>query len=178
MPDLQYSQALLEKYISNPSLRNHCEMVGKAMAAYAKHLGLTDDQVEQWQIAGLLHDLDWEQYPDEHPLKATREILPAEGYSQEILDAIDAHGESRTGKKPETDMEKYLFACDELSGFLNAASLMRPNKFADMEVKSIMKRLKDKSFAANVSRDDIRKGAELIGKPIEEHVGFLIGVFR
>lgn len=178
MPSRDESINLLHEYVKNPSLLNHCEMVAKAMEAYAQSLNLSAEEIEEWWTAGLLHDLDWEMYPDEHPNKAINDILPQKGYSQNILDAIAAHGPDRTGKKPETQIERYLFACDELSGFLNAASLVRPTKFEGMEVKSITKRLKEPKFAANVSREDISKGAELLGKPIEEHIQFLINVFN
>jgi putative nucleotidyltransferase with HDIG domain len=173
LPPRQQSQTLLEEYVKNPALRHHCVMVGQAMEAYAKALG---ENPELWYQAGLLHDLDWEMYPDEHPNKAIRDIL--NDYPQELLDAIAAHGPERTGKQPETLFERYLFACDELSGIMHAVSLMRPNGFADMEPKSVKKKLKDKSFAANVSRDDIQRGFELINKTPDEHIEFLIEVFK
>lgn len=172
------SLELLNTYIESDSLLNHSIMVAKAMEAYARHLEKSEAEVEEWWTAGLLHDLDWEKYPDEHPAKAVNEILPEEGYSQNIIDAIKAHAPERTGKEPEAEMERYLFACDELSGFMNAVSLMRPNKFEDMKVKSVTKKLKDSKFAANVPREDIRKGADLIGKELNEHILFLINVHR
>lgn len=178
MPKRADSLKLLEEYIDNENLRHHCKMVAMATEAYAKELGLSDEEVEQWWTAGLLHDLDWEKYPNEHPLKATEEILPGKGYDTSIIEAIRAHAPERTGKEPETDMDRYLFACDELSGFMNAVSLIRPNGFSDMKVKSVTKKLKDKRFAENVPREDIRKGAELIGKPLNEHIIFLIDVFK
>lgn len=173
MPTRQDAQTLLAHYIANPALKHHCEMVAAAMEAYATALG---ENSELWYQAGLLHDLDWEKYPDEHPNKAIKEILS--DYSQELKDAIAAHAPDRTGKQPETTIEKYLFACDELSGLMYAASLMRPTGFAGMEPKSIKKKLKDKGFAANVSREDINKGLELIGKTPDEHIGFLITIFQ
>lgn len=178
MPTRDESENLLNEYITSPSLLNHCSMVAKAMEAYARNLNLEDSEVEEWWTAGLLHDLDWEKYPNEHPNKACNEILPSLGYSERIINAIKAHAEDRTGKKPETDIEKYLFASDEISGFIYAASLVRPTGLDGMEVKSVTKRLKEKSFAANVSREDILEGAELIGKPLEEHIQFLLNVFR
>ena len=105
------------------------------------------------------------------------EILPELGYSDEILDAIRAHAPERTGKQPETELERYLFACDEISGFMHAVSLMRPTGFDGMKVKSVTKKLKTANFAASVSREDIYKGAELIGKTLNEHIQFLITVF-
>lgn len=174
----QESIELLNQYIKNPSLLNHCNMVAKAMESYAMSMNLSDSEIEEWWAAGLLHDLDWEMYPDEHPNKAVDEILPPLGYPQSVIDAIKAHGPDRTGKEPETLIERYLFACDELSGFINAVSLVRPTKFEGMEAKSVIKRLKDKAFAANVSREDIKKGAELIQKDLNDHVSFLITVFN
>jgi len=172
------SEELLQHYIEADNLRHHCYMVATAMEAYARELELDDQQVGKWWTAGLLHDLDWEKYPDEHPNKAVNEILPENGYSQPVIDAIKAHAPERTGKEPETEMERYLFACDELSGFMHAVSLVRPNGFSDMKVKSVKKKLKDSSFAANVPREDIQKGAELIGKDLNEHIRFLIEVFK
>ena len=166
-------QDLLHHYIKNSALITHSEMVAKAMRAYAKELG---EDEELWYQAGLLHDLDWEMFPDEHPNKAINELLS--GYPQEILDAIASHAPQRTGKQPETLLERYLFACDELSGLMHAASLMRPNGFQDMEAKSIKKKIKDKAFARNVSREDIQKGFELIEKTPDEHISFLIKIFQ
>jgi len=178
MPSRNESENLLKKYIESESLRQHCEMVALAMENYAKSLRKTEEEVDEWWTAGLLHDLDWEKFPDDHPSKAVDEILPTNGYSDEVIAAIEAHAPERTGKEPETEMERYLFACDEISGFMNAVSLMRPNGFSDMKVKSVKKKLKDKRFAANVPREDIQKGAELIGKDLNEHIQFLIGVFK
>jgi putative nucleotidyltransferase with HDIG domain len=172
------STDLLNHYIENENLRHHCCMVASAMGAYAQKLDMPQEQIEAWWTAGLLHDLDWEKYPEEHPAKATQEILPAEGYSDAIIHAVEAHAPERTGREPETPMERTLFACDELSGFMNAVSLVRPNGFSDMKVKSVKKKLKDKSFAADVQREDIRKGAALIGTDLNEHIAFLIEVFK
>lgn len=178
MPDRSDSKQLLKQYIENDNLRHHCKMVAMAVEAYARELGKPELAVDQWWTAGLLHDLDWEKFPDEHPNKATEEILPELGYDSAVIDAIRAHAPERTGKKPETEMERYLFACDELSGFMNAVSLIRPNGFSDMRVKSVTKKLKDKRFAENIPREDIREGAELIDKPLNEHIQFLIEVFK
>lgn len=178
MPTRQQSQELLEEYVESENLRIHSSMVADAMEAYAHELHKTDQEVDNWWTAGLLHDLDWEKFPDEHPNRAVNKILPPLGYSANVLSAIKAHAPQRTGKEPETDMERYLFACDELSGFVNAVALIRPNGFSDMKVKSVKKKLKDKRFAANVSREDIKKGVELIKKDLSEHIQFLIGVFR
>ncbi|MCC5915028.1 MAG: HD domain-containing protein [Balneolaceae bacterium] len=172
------AESLLEKYIESESLRGHSRMVAMAMEAYAAELNKSDDESLEWKLAGLLHDLDWEKFPEEHPRKAVDEILPANGISKEVIGAIEAHAPDRTGREPESEIERYLFACDEISGFMNAVSLMRPNRFSDMKVKSVRKKLKDKRFAENVPREDINKGAELIDKDLSEHISFLIEVFR
>jgi putative nucleotidyltransferase with HDIG domain len=172
------SKTLLNKYIDSESLLNHCEMVAHAMEDYANELGKNSDDIEDWWSAGLLHDIDWEKFPDEHPSKAVEDILPEAGYPDSVIEAIRAHAPERTGKEPETEIERYLFACDELSGFMNAVSLMRPNGFDDMKIKSVTKKLRDAKFAANVPREDIRKGAELIGKDLNSHIQFLIAVFK
>lgn len=172
------SKQLLAEYIEADSLRNHCFMVARAMEAYATSLGKSGKETDEWWTSGLLHDLDWERYPEEHPKRATRQILPKKGYGRVIIEAIEAHAPDRTGREPKTEMECYLFACDELSGFMYAVSLMRPNKFDDMKVKSVKKKLKDKRFAENVSREDINHGVALIGKSLSDHISFLIDVFR
>lgn len=173
LPSRQQSEELLQKYVKSEALLNHCRMVAQAMEAYARVL---EQDQELWYQSGLLHDLDWEMFPNEHPNKALRELL--NDYPQELRDAIAAHGPELTGKEPQALIERYLYACDEISGFMNAVSLMRPNGFADMEVKSVKKKLKDKGFAANVNRADIQKGLELIQKTPEEHFRFLIEVFK
>lgn len=172
-PTRAEATSLMEKHITNEALRHHSRMVGTALEAYAKKMG---EDSELWYITGVLHDVDWEEYPDEHPNKAVQEWL--NDYPDKVKEAIKAHAPERTGKHAETPLERYLFASDELAGLMHAISLMRPNGFADMEVKSVKKKLKDKSFAANVNRDDIAKGAELIGTPIEDHIAFLIETFR
>lgn len=172
------SEKLLEEYIDNENLQHHCRMVARATEAYARELNKSEEEIEQWWTAGLLHDLDWEKFPEEHPNKAVNDILPEKGYDDVIIKAIEAHAPERTGRKPETEIERYLFACDEISGFMNAVSLMRPNGFQDMKVKSVTKKLKDKRFAESVPREDIREGAEMIDKPLNEHISFLIKVFK
>ncbi|MCD8526664.1 HD domain-containing protein [Candidatus Woesebacteria bacterium] len=148
------AQQLLTEYIDNPALRRHCEMVAQAMEAYATKLG---ENSEDWYIAGLLHDLDWEKYPDEHPNKACDEILPAHGISDEILDAIRAHAPARTGKQPETNIEKYLFACDEISGFMDAVAKVHPGRFEGMKWSSVKKKLKNKDVRGRCSSGRYRK---------------------
>ncbi len=173
LPAREVSQQLLDEHIKNDALKHHCIMVAQAMEAYAKALG---EDAELWYQTGLLHDLDWEEHPDEHPKLAVSEWLAE--YPLALREAILAHAPHRTGKNAVSLLDKYLFACDELSGIMHAASLMRPNGFADMEVKSVKKKLKDKSFAVGVNRDDVAEGFALIGKTPEEHIAFLIDVFK
>lgn len=171
------SLQLVMQYIKNDALVHHCKMVATATEAYAKKLGKNEHEIEEWWTAGLLHDLDWEMYPDEHPNKAVNEILPPLGYSDDVINAIKAHAPERTGKEPEYELERYLFACDEISGFMHAVSLMRPTGFEGMRPKSVTKKLKTANFAANVSREDIHKGVDLIGTQLSDHLLFLIDVF-
>ncbi|MBT3249241.1 MAG: HDIG domain-containing protein [Candidatus Pacebacteria bacterium] len=172
LPTRTESQALLAKYVENPALRHHCEMVAAAMEAYAEKF---DEDAELWYQTGLLHDLDYEKYPDEHPHKAVNDLL--NDYPEELKHAILAHGPGITGVEPETKMERYLFASDELSGFMHAYSLMRPNGFDGMKASKIIKKLRDISFAAKISREDVNKGFEIIDGEPAEHVQFLITVF-
>jgi putative nucleotidyltransferase with HDIG domain len=172
LPSRQESEALLKEYIDNVNLRKHCRMVAEAVAAYATKLG---EDEELWYQAGLLHDLDWEKYPDEHPMKAVKDLL--NDYPQELIEAVKAHAPHITGKQPETKLEKYLFACDELSGFMTAYALMRPTHFKGMKPSKVRKKMKDSSFAANVSRDDIKQGFDMIEEDANEHIKFLVEVF-
>jgi putative nucleotidyltransferase with HDIG domain len=165
--------ALMEKHISDEMLRHHSLMVAEAMAAYAKAL---KEDIDLWYVTGLLHDLDWQTHPQEHPFKAVNDWL--KDYPQELKQAILTHAPGITKLKAQTLIERYLFACDEICGLMNAVALMRPNRFADMKVKSVTKKIKDKSFAANVSRKDIKEGFLLIDKQPAEHIEFLIKVFK
>ena len=153
-------------------------MVATAMEGYAQKLEKSEETVDIWWTAGLLHDLDWEKYPDEHPARVVNEILPDKGYNDEIIGAVEAHAPDRTGREPASEIERYLFACDEISGFMRAVSLMRPNGFLDMKVKSVTKKLKDKKFAGNVPREDVRRGAELIELELRDHIQNLIRFFK
>ena len=172
------AEQLLQTWIKNENLRHHCYMVAAAMQAYAQELGKPESEIEKWWQAGLLHDLDWEAYPDEHPNKAINEILPEQNIDEEVIRAVKTHAPERTGAEPETELDRYLFACDEISGFMHAVALMRPNGFEDMKPKSVKKKLKDKQFAANVPREEIHKGVELIGKDLNDHITFMVQVFR
>lgn len=176
---MNHSEAenLLTEWIENENLQHHCRMVAEAMKAYAVTLEKDEKTLHNWWLAGLLHDLDWEKKPKEHPNYALEQIFPNYEIDEEVCDAIRAHAPERTGKEAETEIERYLFACDELSGFLYAVSLMRPTGFEGMKVKSVTKKMKDAKFAASVSRYDMHKGADLIDKSLADHITFLISVF-
>jgi predicted hydrolase (HD superfamily) len=133
---------------------------------------------EQWEIAGLLHDFDYERYPEfpDHPYKGNG-ILAQHNYPEEIMTAILGHVPA-TGVPRTTSMAKALFACDELCGFIVACAMVRPNKLNDLTSSSVLKKLKDKAFARNVSREDIRQGAEELGVPLAEHIDFVIAAVR
>lgn len=172
------AEKLLEKWIDNENLRHHCHMVAEAMEAYANKLNKDEATADNWWLAGLLHDLDWERHPDEHPNYALNHIFSELNLPEEVTEAIRAHAPERTGKEPEAEIERYLFACDEISGFMHAVSLMRPDGFTGMKAKSVTKKMKDKRFAANVSREDIHKGASLIDTELNEHILFLAAAFQ
>jgi len=168
MHDRAAAWDLLSTHTPSESLRRHCMGVESCMRAYAEKLG---EDVEIWGAAGLLHDFDYEQHPDEHPLWGMA-LLREQGWSEDLIAAIAAHYSAKTGVQPTTPIQKYLFACDELSGLITAVTYVRPSKsIHEVEVKSVMKKLKTPSFAAGVNRDDVNQGAELIGLPLEEHVG-------
>jgi predicted hydrolase (HD superfamily) len=172
-----YSDALnlMHEYTKNEALRIHMYAVESAMRAYAKKY--SEDE-EKWAIVGVLHDFDYEKYPTipDHPLKGS-EILKEKGYPDDVRDAILGHA-SFSNVPRETQMAKVLYACDELCGFINAVAVIRPNKIADLEVSSVKKKLKDKAFAKNVSREDIDKGIKELGLPFEEHIKFVIEAMK
>jgi putative nucleotidyltransferase with HDIG domain len=166
MPNRDDAVALLELWVENDGLRKHMFAVEAAVRHYAKLRGGDPDV---WGLAGLLHDLDWEKHPDQHPLKAV-ERLRELGYPEEVLHAILAHRSDFTGVEPESELDKVLVACDELSGLVFAACLVRPNGIDDLAPKSVAKKLKDRAFAAGVSRDEVERGVELIGLERAQHI--------
>lgn len=174
MPDRAEAVALLEEWVENPGLRKHMYAVEAAVRHYARLRGADEDL---WGLAGLLHDLDWQKYPEEHPLKAVEHLKDA-GYPEEVIQAILAHRSDFTGVEPETELDKVLYACDELSGLVYAACLVRPTGIDDLKPKSVTKKLKDKTFAAGVSRDDVQRGVELIGLERSEHIQNVIDGMR
>ena len=173
--DRQTAWELLCEYTKNENLRKHALAVEACVRAYARKFGEDD---EEWSVVGLIHDFDYEIYPNapDHPLKGS-EILKEKGVSEEIRRAILGHADY-TGVPRDTLLAKVLFACDELAGFITACSLVRPDRIVSLEAKSVRKRMKDKAFARSVSREDITQGAEELGIPLEEHITFCIAAMR
>ena len=168
--------ALLTEWTKSESLRKHALAVEAAVRGYARKFGANEDE---WGIVGLLHDFDYERYPtlDNHPFRGCEE-LQRRGYPEWVTRAILSHAQY-SGVPRESPLEKSLFACDEMAGFVTAASLVRPSKSVlDLEASSVIKRMKDKAFAKGVSRDDLRQGAEELGVPLDEHVTNVITFLR
>jgi putative nucleotidyltransferase with HDIG domain len=168
---MTYNEAmdLLKEYTKSESLLRHALCVETAMRCYAKKFG---EDEEKWAITGLLHDFDYEKYPDNHPYKGA-EILKDIGLEEDIIEAIMGHAQY-TGVSRNTDMAKTLFAVDELSGFLYAYALVRPSKnLKEIKLKSIKKKLKDKAFAKGVNREDIELGVKELGVDLGEHIMFV-----
>ncbi|MCL6523008.1 MAG: HDIG domain-containing protein [Firmicutes bacterium] len=172
----QEALALLYEFTLSPNLRKHGLAVEAAMRAYARRFG---EDEERWGLAGLLHDFDYERWPEPpgHPLRGAA-ILEERGYPPDVVHAIRAHADY-TGVPRESRMDKALFACDELSGFIVACALVRPGRdIAGLEVGSVRKKLKDKAFARNVSRADIERGAAELGVPLDEHIGVVLEALK
>lgn len=174
MPDRNDALALLEEWVENEGLRVHMRCVEAAVRHYARQRGADE---ETWGLAGLLHDLDWEKHPENHPLTAV-EALRALGYPEEVLHAILAHRPEFTGVEPESELDRVLYACDELSGLVYACCLVRPNGIDDLAPKSVVKKLKDRTFAAGVDRESVATGVELIGLERAEHIQNVIDGMR
>lgn len=169
---------LLLKYNQDSFHLQHAATVQSVMKWYAEKLGYGDN-ADNWGLVGLLHDIDFEKYPDEHCIKAP-ELLAEIGASDELIHAVCSHGyEITVDIKPEHEMEKVLFAADELTGLIGAAALMRPSKsVSDMELKSLKKKYKDKKFAAGCSRDIISKGAEMLGWELDKLLDMTLCAMR
>lgn len=170
MPSREEALQLLNEWVEKEGLRNHMKSVEAAVRSYARKAGANE---EEWGLAGLLHDLDWEKYPEEHPLRAVEE-LRQRGYSEEILHAILAHRADFTKVEPETQLDKTLLACDELTGLITATALMRPEGITGMTPKSVKKKMKDPAFARGVDREEVRRGAELLGVELDLHIANVI----
>jgi len=173
--NIERANELLNKYIENENLRKHCYAVESCMRLYARELG---EDEERWACAGLLHDLDWEKYPDTHP-NTSVPIFEEAGYDKDFINAILGHAfPERTDVPRESKMAKYLFACDEVTGFVFAYSLMKPGGLDEVKSKSVKKKMKDKAFARNVNRDDILLGAEEIDLELTEHLDNIIEAMK
>ncbi|HYM77810.1 MAG TPA: HD domain-containing protein [Candidatus Dormibacteraeota bacterium] len=171
---------LLTEFTQSESLRKHALAVEACMRACSRKFGDGSPEAGNlWGVVGLIHDFDYERWPslDDHPYKGN-EILKERGYSDEIRRAIMSHAEY-TGVTRDTPMEKCLFACDELAGFITAVALIKPSKsLAEVDTKSVRKRMKDKAFARKVNRDDIVQGAASLGVDLDEHIGFCIEAMK
>lgn len=169
--------ALLHEYVADPGLRRHCLAVEAAMRAYARKLG-HDEQT--WGVAGLLHDFDYERWPDppDHPLKGA-DILRERGYPEEVVTCILSHADYLADRYPRrTPMEKALYACDEVTGLVMATALLRPTGIGDLTASSVRKKMKAKGFARGVNRDDVTRGAADFGVDLDDHIQFVIEAMK
>jgi putative nucleotidyltransferase with HDIG domain len=167
--------ATLTKYTQSEALRRHALAVEAPVAAYARKFG---EDEELWRVTALLHDFDYELHPtlDKHPQDGAP-ILREEGYPEEVVEGVLSHAE-HLGLPRDTLLKKTLFACDELSGFVHACGLVRPDGIDTLEPKSVRKKLKQPSFASGVNRDDVYKGAEELGVDLDEHIAFVVAALR
>ncbi len=167
--------ALVHEHTPSPSLRRHMLAVECCLRKYAILLG---EDPDLWGLTGLLHDFDYEGHPEDHPLWGMR-LLESMSVDPAIVRAVAAHYEEKTGVAPESPLERHLVACDELTGFIAAVVYVRPSKsILDVEVKSVLKKLKEPSFAAAVDREGVHRGAALIGRPLEEHVAIMLEAMK
>ncbi|ATY85705.1 HAD family hydrolase [Kyrpidia spormannii] len=174
--DREAAWELLNEYTKNPNLIKHALAVEAAMRAYARKYG---EDEEKWGIVGLLHDFDYDRWPspEDHPTRGA-EILRQRGYPEDVIHAILSHADY-LGVPRDHLMDKCLYACDELSGFITAVALVRPTKsIYDVDVRAVKKKLKDKAFAKGVNREDVRRGAEELGVDLDEHIGFVIEALK
>ena len=178
IPTLDEARTLLKEYNAEPFHLKHAEIVSGVMAYFARELGY-ENEVDFWAVVGLLHDLDFERYPEEHCIKE-QEIMRAAGIDESIIHATASHGYGLTVDiKPEHTMEKVLYATDELTGLIGAVALMRPSKsVADLELKSVKKKYKTTSFAAGCSREVIERGAEMLGWSLDDLISKTILAMR
>jgi putative nucleotidyltransferase with HDIG domain len=162
--------ALLCEWTRGENLRRHALAVEAAVAWYGEHrFGIAGPELETWRMAGLLHDFDYERFPETHPVQGADELRRL-GYPESVVDAVLGHGD-HTGVPRTTPLARTVYACDEMSGFVTAVALVRPNRSLDeVDVRAVRKKMKDKGFARQVPRDQLTKGAEEIGVPFDEHV--------
>ena len=181
LPAREDALALVHEYTASDSLRKHMLAVEAAMRAYAEHFG---EDVERWGLTGLVHDFDYERYPneahsptEEHPSQGVR-VLRDLGYPEDVLQAILGHA-TYCGVPRETRMAKTLFAVDELAGLITATALVRPSRSVlEVEARSVRKKMKDKAFARGVSREDVVRGAQELGVDLDEHIGFVVAAMQ
>lgn len=165
---------LLNNWVENERLRLHMKQVGAVMKAWAlEKENLSEEEAHKWWLAGVLHDADWEKFPNDH-CRIIIEELERRNIDPEVIHCIASHGPHYFGVEPQTRMDKMIYVFDELSGFIHAAALIRPNRYDGMDVKSITRKLKTPSFAAQVSRDDITDAISRINTSLEEIIAFII----
>ncbi len=176
-PTLEEARKLMEEHNQEEFHRHHAETVSGVMGYFAKEFD--PDREEFWRCVGMLHDLDYEEFPEEHCVRE-QQWMEAMDFDPAMVRAICAHGWGLTGEpfQPESLMEKLLFTSDELTGLIGAAALMRPTGMSDMEPKSVMKKFKDKKFAAGCSRDVIRRGAEMLGMELNDLIALTLNAMR
>jgi predicted hydrolase (HD superfamily) len=168
------AHALLAEWVPNERLRLHMKQVGAVMKAWAvEREGADEKTALKWELAGLLHDADWEKHPESH-CRVIIEHLESLNVDPEVIHCIASHGPKHFGEEPENTMDKMIYVFDELSGFIHAAALIRPTRYEGMDVKGIFKKLKTASFAAQVSREDISDAISRIDVPLEEIIQFII----
>jgi predicted hydrolase (HD superfamily) len=171
---IEAAHELLNEWVPNERLRLHMKQVAAVMKAWAIEKEQADEQTAlKWELAGLLHDADWEKYPDDH-CRIIIEELERRNIDPEVIHCIASHGPKYFGVEPQNSMDKMIYAFDELSGFIHAAALIRPTRYEGMDVKGILKKLKTPSFAAQVNRDDITDAIARINIPLEEIIQFII----
>ena len=171
---IEEANTLLNEWVPNEKLRLHMKQVSAVMKAWAIEKENADEQTAlKWELAGLLHDADWEKYPDDH-CRIIIEELEKRNIDPDIIHCIASHGPGYFGVEPNNTMDKMIYAFDELSGFVHAAALIRPTRYEGLEVKSVLKRLKSPAFAAQVSREDINDAISRINTSLEEIIQFII----
>ena len=176
VPTVEQARALVAEYNKEPFHIQHSETVGKVMGVIAKTYD--PENVDFWRVVGMLHDIDFELYPEQHCVKAN-EILHELDIDEDVIHAVISHGYGICiDVEPTKYMEKMLFATDELTGLIGAAALMRPTGISDMEAKSVVKKFKDKKFAAGCSRDVIRRGAEMLGMELNDLIALTLDAMR
>ncbi|KGE70954.1 hydrolase [Spirochaeta lutea] len=175
LPSPEQVRSLLDEWVPNDRLRLHMEQLGDLMEAWARRQGLDEQTCWLWKATGLLHDADWDRWPEEHCRKII-EYGEAQHWDPRLLRGIASHSPRHFGVDPQSELERMIYAFDELSGFVHAVSLVRPGGYEGMAVKSVKKKLKEKSFAAQVNREEIADAAQKADIPMEELIQFIIQV--